>query len=137
MFPETSFARMNDTDLQTAVEEATLDFTLGDNDAALKKLSSAVQHRPDSFAAWHALAEVHFSMKNLDEALSAANRALGIDSEDVHINTSLSRIWMERGDKERAEEYGAKARMMNWKEELRDNPSGSESLREDANGASI
>jgi Flp pilus assembly protein TadD len=62
-------------------------------------------------------------MRNHDEALAAAEKALSLEPDDVHINTSLSRIWMERGDKTRAEEYGAKARMLNWKEELKDPPS--------------
>jgi hypothetical protein len=35
---------------------------------------------------------------------------------------TLSRTWMERGDKARAEHYGAMARIQGWKEELSSPP---------------
>lgn len=113
---------MDDDELQTAVEDATLDFTLGESSLAIEKLTRAVSVRPDSFAAWHALAEVHFSLRNYDDALSAAETASSLEPDDLHINTSLSRIWMEKGDKTRAEEFGAKARMLGWKDELKERP---------------
>ncbi len=105
------------------VEEATLEFTLGDNDTALEKLRKAVRLDPQSFAAWHALAEVCFSVRLLDDALDAAEKALAICPQDIHIHTSLSRIWMERGNKENAEKYGANARTLSWKEEIKSPPS--------------
>ncbi len=108
--------------VQIMVEEATLDFTLGDNETALEKLREAVRLDGQSFAAWHAMAEVCFSLRLLDEALEAAEKALAICPHDIHIHTSLSRIWMERGDKENAEKFGAKARTLSWKDELKSPP---------------
>lgn len=106
-------------DVKTLVEDATLDFALGENQTALKKLREAVRLQPASFEAWHALTEIYFSMRQLDEALEAAERALEIEPTDIHIHTSLSRIYMERGDKATAEKHGAQARMLGWKEELK------------------
>ena len=103
-----------------AVEEATFDYTLGDNEQALSKLNRVIQAHPDCFAAWHALTEVHFSKRELDEALKAAQKAFELCPEDVHINTSLSRIWMEKGDKKMAEHFGAQARMLGWKEQIQE-----------------
>jgi hypothetical protein len=40
----------------------------------------------------------------------------------LFINTSLSRIWMERGDKATAEKFGARAKVLGWKEELKHPP---------------
>lgn len=100
------------------VEDATLDFALGENETALAKLREAVQLEPDSFEAWHALTEIHFSMRELDQALEAGQKALEAAPEDIHIHTSLSRIYMERGDKATAEKHGAQARMLGWKQEL-------------------
>ena len=111
---------MSAPEVQSLVEDATLDFTLGDVPSALEKLDRAIQLDPDSFSAWHALAEVRFSERNLDRALAAAERAHALQPDDIHINTSLSRIWMERGDKKEAERFGANARMLSWKEELRE-----------------
>lgn len=105
--------------VKTLVEDATLDFALGENETALQKLGEAVRLNPDSFEAWHAITEIHFSMRQLDEALEAAEKALAIKPEDIHIHTSLSRIYMERGDKATAEKHGAKARMLGWKQELK------------------
>lgn len=101
------------------VEEATFDFTLGDHQEAIAKLQQVVAATPDCFEAWHALTEVYFSERKLDNALQAAQKAFAIKAKDVHINTSLSRIWMEKGDKKMAEHFGAQARMLGWKAQLK------------------
>jgi tetratricopeptide (TPR) repeat protein len=111
-------------ELQTLIEDATADFALGDNEAALAKLDRATAAAPGSFDAWHALAEVNFSLRRLDAALAAAERAHALRPADVFINTTLSRVWMERGDKARAEHFGAQAKMQSWREELRQPPPG-------------
>ncbi len=110
------------TDVTALVEEATFDFAVGDSGPALEKLRRATAGCPGSFAAWHALAEVCFAERLLDEALMAAETAATLEPEDIHIHTSLSRIWMERGDKTRAETHGARARMLGWKEQLKEPP---------------
>ena len=109
---------MKNYDVQSIVEDATLDFTLGDNKSAIKKLDEAININSQSFEAWHALAEIYFSDKFYDRALHAAKKAYKLKPKDIHINTSLSRIWMELGDKAAAEKFGAQARMLNWKNEL-------------------
>jgi predicted Zn-dependent protease len=110
---------MTPEELQTLIDEATFDYTMGDNDAALAKLAQATTAAPESFAAWHALAEVNFSLRQLDAALVAGERAHALQPDDLFINTTLSRIWMERGDKARAEHFGAQAKIQSWKEQLK------------------
>ena len=110
---------MTSDDLQTLIEDATADYALGDSDAALEKLGRATTAAPDSFEAWHALSEVNFSLRRLDEALAAAEHAHALRPGDLFINTTLSRIWMERGDKARAEHFGAQAKIQGWKEQLK------------------
>ena len=105
------------------VEEATLDYTLGDNTSALTKLNQVVENDPECFEAWHALTEVYFSVRDLERALEAAEKAYGLRPKDVHINTSLSRIWMEKGNKATAEKFGAQARLLGWKTELEETES--------------
>ena len=109
---------MTDDELQTLIEDATADFALGDTDSALGKLTRATAAAPQSFEAWHALAEVNFSLRHLDPALAAAERGHALRPADLFINTTLSRIWMERGDKARAEHFGAQAKIGSWREEL-------------------
>jgi len=113
---------MTPDDLQTLIENATADYALGDTDRALTQLACATAAAPDSFEAWHALAEVNFSLRHLDAALAAADRAHALQPADLFINTTLSRIWMERGDKARAEHYGAQAKIQSWKERLKPPP---------------
>ena len=110
---------MTDDELQTLIEDATADYALGETDLALHKLARATTAAPDSFEAWHALAEVNFSLRHLDAALAAGQRAHALRPGDLFINTTLSRIWMERGDKPKAEHFGAQAKIGSWKEQLK------------------
>jgi len=113
---------MTADELQTLIEDATADFALGEPAPALEKLGRATTAVPNSFEAWHALAEVNFSLRKLDDALAAAERAHALKPGDLFINTTLSRIWMERGDKARAEHFGAQAKIQSWKEQLSQPP---------------
>ena len=110
---------MTDDELQTLIEDATADFALGESETALTKLGQATAASPASFEAWHALSEVNFSLRRLDPALAAAERAHALRPDDLFINTTLSRIWMERGDKARAEHFGAQAKIQGWKDQLK------------------
>ncbi len=113
---------MGELSVKDLVEEGTLDFTLGDLDAAKEKLGNATEQDPNCFDAWLALAEVHLSEKNLEKALEAAEKAHALHTDELHINTTLSRIWVEFGDKEKAEHFAAQVRMISWKEELKNDP---------------
>jgi Flp pilus assembly protein TadD len=118
---------MTPDELQTLIEDATADYALGDSESSLTKLAKATSAAPDSFEAWHALAEVNFSLRRLDAALAAGERAHALRPGDLFINTTLSRIWMERGDKARAEHFGAQAKIQSWKDQLK-NPAQPGSL---------
>ncbi|MEY4088106.1 MAG: hypothetical protein RJB55_377 [Verrucomicrobiota bacterium] len=109
---------MTNEELQNLVEEATADFATDDAQAALAKLARATAAAPDSFEAWHALAEVNLSLRRLDDALASAEKAHALRPNDL-INTTLSRIWVERGDKARAEHFGAQAKIGGWREQLK------------------
>ncbi|MGA0029901.1 MAG: tetratricopeptide repeat protein [Opitutales bacterium] len=101
-------------------EEASFDFAVGDEAAALAKLQAAVTADPACFEAWLAKAEVHFAAGQYDEALAAGEQALALRPKDIHVHTSLSRIWMERGDKTKAEHHGAQARILGWGDQLKE-----------------
>lgn len=111
---------MTSDELQTLIEEATFDYTMGETDAALAKLNQATTARPESFEAWHARAEICFSARRFDDALAAAERAHALRPDDLFINTTLSRIWMEKGDKAAAERFGARAKVLGWKDQLKE-----------------
>jgi predicted Zn-dependent protease len=110
---------MTPDELQTLIEDATFDHAMGETDAALAKLAKAAAAAPGSFEAWHAIAEINFSLRRLDAALAAAEKAHALRPDDLFINTSLSRIWMEKGDKAKAEHFGAQAKIQSWKDQLK------------------
>lgn len=117
---------MTDDEIQSLIEDATYDYTMGDNDAAVAKLATATAAAPGSFPAWHALAEVNFNLRRFDAALAAAEQAHKLQPGDLFINTTLSRIWMEKGDKPKAEHYGAQAKIQSWKDQIK-NPDAAKS----------
>jgi predicted Zn-dependent protease len=110
---------VTEDEIQHLIEDATFDYTMGDNDAALAKLARATTAAPGSFPAWHALAEVNFNLRRFDEALVAAEAAHKLQPGDLFINTTLSRIWMEKGDKPKAEHFGAQAKIQSWKDQIK------------------
>ncbi len=116
---------MTPEDLQALIDDATFDYTMGETGQALAKLERATAVVPASFDAWHALGEILFSLRRFDEALAAANRAHALHPDDLFINTTLSRIWMEKGDKPMAEKYGAQAKVLGWKDQLKAPPGAS------------
>jgi predicted Zn-dependent protease len=110
---------MTSAEIQNLVDDATFDFTMGEATVALEKLARAVIAAPGALAAWHALAEINFQLRRFDEALNAAEHALALSPDDLFINTTLSRIWMEKGDKATAEKFGARAKVLSWKDQLK------------------
>lgn len=119
--------RVTDDALQHLIDDATFDFTMGDHDVALEKLARGTAAVPGSFAAWHALAEVNFSLRRFDAALAAAEQAHALRPDDLFINTTLSRVWMEKGDKAKAEHFGAQAKIASWKDQLK-NPGAAKGI---------
>jgi predicted Zn-dependent protease len=105
-------------ELQALIDDATFDYVTGDIEVSLEKLGRATAACPDSFEAWHAVAEINLGLRRLDDALAAAERAHALRKNDPLVITTLSRTWMERGDKARAEHFGAMAKVQGWKEEL-------------------
>lgn len=92
---------------------------MGDAETGIAKLKAALEEKPEAFDAWHALCEIYYSEKRYDEALETAEKAHALRPDDLFVNTSLSRIWLEKGSKEKAEHFGAQARMASWKEQLK------------------
>ena len=104
------------------VQLAILDFTMGDYGTALAKLDQVLQSEAGHFEAHLARTEVLYAMEHYEAARVAAEAAERIRPDDVHLKTSLSRIWMRLGDLNKAETYGAQAKMLSWKEELKQHP---------------
>lgn len=109
---------MSDPNVLNLVEEATLAYSLGEVERAASMLDDVTRSSPNCFEAWHALTEVRFSLRDMKAALRAGEQGLRLRPDDLHLNVSLSRVWAELGDKDRAEDYGGKARVLGWQAEL-------------------
>ena len=104
--------------VEELTHEATLEFTLGNSQDALKLLDQALQQDPKSYDALLAKSEILLADRDLDNSLNAAQAAHKLNPDDILINTTLSRIWVALGNKEKAEAFGAQARMLGWKDTL-------------------
>ena len=116
-------------DTESIIEDATFDFAMGDAESAVSKLRDALAEDDQSFEAWHALAEILYSSERYDEALEAAEKAYALNPKDLLVNTTLSRIWLERGSKEKAEHFGAQARMLGWKDQIENPDAANEGIQ--------
>ena len=117
---------MDEKTIQSQIEEAIFNYTIGDTALAKSSLEDLLKTHPKETEAWHALSEILWSEKAFQEALKAAEQAHSLKPNDLHINTTLSRIWVQIGDQKKAEHYNAQARMLGWKEDLKSSDNTSE-----------
>ena len=108
--------------IQNEIDDAIFNFTIGEITQAKAQLNKLLKEHPKEKEAWHALSEILWSEKDFQSALRAAEKAHAIDDKDLHVNTTLSRIWVKIGNQKKAEYYNAQARMLGWKEQLKDPP---------------
>jgi len=74
--------------------------------------------------AYHGIARACFEAREhnpdlLDEAIEAAKKIVELEPDDVTAYSTLSQIYVWKGDKDTAEMWGAKARVAGWKDQLR------------------
>ncbi len=119
---------MTDDEIQHLIEEATFDYTMGANDDALAKLVRATAAAPGSFPRLARAGRDQFQPAQVRTPPSPRPTAAhGLRPDDLFINTTLSRIWMEKGDKAKAEHYGAQAKIQSWKDQIK-NPEAAKGL---------
>jgi tetratricopeptide (TPR) repeat protein len=103
---------------------------------AIECYNKALEHDPDWVDVLHALAMSQMNLGDADTAISIGQRIVELDPGDAFAHTSLSIFYMRKsnsaeaaGDADEAkrlidlaENEGAQARMISWKEELKTNP---------------
>jgi len=70
--------------------------------------------------AWHGLAMVYSEMGEHMKAIEAGKKLCELSPDDVLAHTSLSRFYQAAGMVPEAEAEGAKARMLDWKRQLKE-----------------
>jgi tetratricopeptide (TPR) repeat protein len=67
----------------------------------------------------HGLARVLQDLQRYDEAIEVAQKIAELDPDDVLAHTSLSVLYMKKGMIPEAEAESAKARVLGWKQQLK------------------
>jgi len=95
-------------------------FADGKLDEAIETYHAAIALDADYADAWHGLAMAYSELKQHDKAIDAGRRLVELLPEDTLAHTSLSRFYQAAGMVPEAEAEGAKARMLDWKRQLKE-----------------
>ena len=99
-------------------------FGEGQHDDAVRVLNEALALEPDNAEVVRALAMTCFHMTRYDDAIGWGKRLTELLPDDVLARTSLSMAYMKKGLIKEAEHEGAQARILGWKEQLKNPPPG-------------
>ena len=88
-------------------------------DEAISQYHKALELDANYQDALHGLGMALFNRGRVDDAIAAAKRLIEIDQDDILAHTSLSMFYQSQGRIEDAEKEGNAARILGWKQELR------------------
>jgi tetratricopeptide (TPR) repeat protein len=114
---------MSDTNAREKAEDryyAALDLMAdGKLEEAVTAYRESLAADPAFTEALHGLARALQDLQRYDEAIAAAQQITVLDPDDVLAHTSLSVLYQKKGMIPEAEEEGAKARVLGWKQQLK------------------
>jgi tetratricopeptide (TPR) repeat protein len=70
--------------------------------------------------ALHGLAQAYYAKEDFDRTIETARRIIELDADDILAWTTISRAYQRKGMVPEAEEAGNKARVLGWKQQLRE-----------------
>src|SRR6266571_2573854 len=92
----------------------------GQLDAAIAKYTDAVTLDPAFADAWEGLSMALADKEMWDEALAAAKKVVELNPDEQLGYTNVSRIYQRAGNVPEAEAWAAKARVLDWKQQLKE-----------------
>jgi tetratricopeptide (TPR) repeat protein len=95
----------------------------GDLEAAVAAYREAIALDPGFADAWQGLALAYGQLARHDDAIEAAKKLVELTPEDTLAHTTLSRAYQAAGKVPEAEAAAAKARILDWKRQLKDEQS--------------
>ena len=87
---------------------------------AVAEYTRALELNPQFSDALHGLAQAYHAQQDFDRTIETARRILALDPEDILAWTTISRAYQRKGMVPEAEEAGNKARILGWKQQLRE-----------------
>ena len=94
-------------------------------DEAIQNYRKALEIDSNYQDALHGLGMALSNSGRVDEAIVTAKKLIEIDPDDILAHTSLSMFYQSQGRVEEAEKEGNAARILGWKQELREKKMGS------------
>ncbi len=95
-------------------------FAEGKQEEAISEYRKSLEIDPAFTDALHGLARAYQESGRIDEAIAVARRIAELDPNDVLAHTSLSILYQKKGMIAEAEAEGGKARILGWKQQLRE-----------------
>lgn len=92
----------------------------GKPDEAVARYREALQLDPDYVDAWHGLAMALAELQRFEDAIEAGKKVVDLEPDDPLSYTNLSRFHQQMGNIAEAEAWAAKARVADWKQQLRE-----------------
>jgi Flp pilus assembly protein TadD len=101
-------------------------FADGHHADAIAEYQRALALDPTFTDAMHGLCRAHQDLDQLDEAIVVANRIAEVDPTDILAHTSLSILYQKKGMVPEAESEANKARILGWKQQLKEQKDSSQ-----------
>lgn len=95
-------------------------FGEGKIEDAIAEYNHALELDPKLSDALHGLAQAYHARQDFDRTIEAARRILELNPDDILAWTTISRAYQRKGMVPEAEEAGNKARILGWKQQLRE-----------------
>lgn len=92
---------------------------------AIVEYTRALELNAQFSDALHGLAQAYHAQQDFDRTIETAQRILALDPEDILAWTTISRAYQRKGMVPEAEEAGNKARILGWKQQLREQKANS------------
>ena len=92
----------------------------GDLEGAVAAYKEALAVDADFADGWEGLSMALADLGRFDEAIAAAERVVALMPDEMLSYTNISRICQKAGDVPKAEEWAAKGRVLDWKQQLKD-----------------
>jgi len=90
---------------------------------AIDEYRKGLALEPENTEILLAMATAQMNAGRLDDAIATGKRLVELDATDPFAHTSLSMMYQRKGMIDEAEKEQARARMLSWKQELKENPS--------------
>ena len=87
---------------------------------AIAEYTRALELDPKFSDALHGLAQAYHAQQDFDRTIETARRILELDPDDILAWTTISRAYQRQGMVPEAEEAGNKARILGWKQQLKE-----------------